>query len=118
MASYQDTLLQRTRSAIKSYNTNRTRLIKEAFEEGGQESVTALEEEFIALNNAAFNLQRAKLKRNHRRYGALLKEAAATVSEARSLITGSASALAVLDGLGRAVTLIGRSLLILGAPPA
>mgnify|MGYP001171031597 CR=1 FL=1 len=114
MASLKGTLLQRTRSAIRAYNVQRARLVKEAAESGGAEAAAVLEEEFDALCNAVFALQRASLKRNHRRYGRLLAEATEGVTRARELIQDAASASTVLDGLAKAVTLVGRALLLLG----
>ena len=115
MASLKGTLLQRTRAAIRAYNTQRERLLKEAVSSGGAEAAAVLEEEFVALCNASFALQRAKLKRNHRRYRQLLTEASASVVLAQEVMREPASIVAVLDGLATAVTLLGRTLLLLGA---
>jgi len=114
MAGPKTTLMQRTQAAIRAYNADRARLVREAAASGGPEAAAALEEEFQALCNAAFALQRAALKRNHRRYGALLAEAGEGVLEARRLMDEGATFLAVLDGMGKAVTLLGRALLLLG----
>ncbi|GEM_PF-1498602 len=114
MASQKTTLLQRTQAAIRAYNTHRARLVKEAEASGGAEAAAELEEEFVALGNAAFALQRATLKRNHRRYSRLLVEATEAVDQARQLVDTSASFLRVLDGVATAVTLLGRALLLLG----
>lgn len=114
MASLKGTLLQRTRATIRAYNTQRAQLVKEATESGGVEAAALLEEEFVALCNAAFALQRASLKRNHRRYRLLLAEATEGVTQARQLIQDAASATTILAGLAKAVTLLGRTLLLLG----
>lgn len=114
MASLKGTLLQRTRAAIRAYNSQRAHLIKEAVAMGDMEAAAALEEEFTALCNAAFALQRAKLKHSHRRYRQVLTEATASVTLAQELIRESAATATVLDGLATAVTLLGRTLLLLG----
>jgi hypothetical protein len=114
MTSPKTNLLQRTQAAIRAYNTNRVRLVHEAEASGGAEAVAALEDEFNALCNAVFALQRATLKRNHRRYASLLADAAEAVTQTRTLIDEAATFLAVLDSLAAAVTLIGRTLLVLG----
>jgi hypothetical protein len=114
MMSSKTNLLQRTQAAIRAYNTNRVRLVHEAEASGGAEAVAALEDEFNALCNAGFSLQRATLKRNHRQYASLLAESAEAVIQTRRLIDEAATFLAVLDGMAAAVTLLGRTLLLLG----
>jgi hypothetical protein len=113
MMSPKANLLQRTQAAIRAYNTNRARLIREAEASGGAEAVAALEDEFNALCNAVFALQRATLRRNHRHYASLLAAAAEAVVQTRRLIDEAATFLAVLDGMAAAVTLLGRTLLLL-----
>ena len=114
MTSPKTNLMQRTQAAIRAYNTNRVRLVHEAEASGGVEAVAALEDEFNALCNAVFALQRATLQRNHRQYASLLAESAEAVIQTRRLIDEAATFLAVLDGMAAAVTLLGRTLLLLG----
>lgn len=114
MTSLKKTLQQRTQAAVLAYNTNRSRLVKEAAKSGGAEAVAVIEEEYTALCNAAFALKRAALKRNHRRYRRLLSEATESVSHTQHLIEEAAAISAVLDGMAKAVTLLGRVLLLLG----
>ena len=114
MTSLKTSLLQRTQAAIRAYNTNRVRLIREAEASGGADAVATLEDEFNALCNAVFALHRATLKRNHRHYARLLTESAEAVIQTRRLIDEAATFLAILDGMAAAVTLLGRTLLVLG----
>ncbi|MBM4163237.1 MAG: hypothetical protein FJ222_02160 [Lentisphaerae bacterium] len=112
MRSTKATLLQSTQAAIRAYNSNRVRLLQEAEASGGAEAVAALEDEFNALGNAVFALQRATLRRNHRQYASLIAASVEAVTQTRRLIDDSALGLAVLDGMAAAVTLLGRLLLL------
>jgi len=114
MAEAKRTLEQHSRATLRAFNSERARLLKEAQATGGVEAALALEEEIVALGNALIALQRAKLKRNHRRYNKLFSEATGAITQARQVLQENGSALALLDGIGKTVTLLGRLLLLLG----
>lgn len=109
------TLQQETRSAILAYNMNRVQLMEAAQREGGADAVAKLEEEFAALCNADFALTRAKLNENHRQYQTLMSEAGACADLLKDAIVELQTIAEVLDTMAKAVTIIGRALLVLAA---
>ena len=58
--------------AITDFNNSRSKILKLAFNEGGQEAVTNLENQYDALRNAYFDLLKKQLDKNNDQYEKLV----------------------------------------------
>lgn len=61
--------------AIRQYDSNRAKLLQKAFDEGGQDAVKQLEDNYTRMRNEYMNLLKAQLDQNSAGYQQLIADA-------------------------------------------
>jgi hypothetical protein len=101
------------KSDVETYNKKRSQILKKAYEEGGPEAVASLEDEYVALCNADFELTRHELQVNHPKYAELLGNATVCTKTLQSSMDKLDTTVKVLDCMSKLVNVIGRILILL-----
>lgn len=110
----EENLKEQLARSISDLSLNRAALTQKAFEEGGNEAVERLQDEYDDLRDAYRSLLAADLDRNNHRYADLLAEASEEVSRLRQSVGSLQAAEQILEGLGRTLSVVGRALIVLG----
>ena len=100
--------------ALQSYETNRVELLDRAFKEGGSAPVTALEDEYQALQNAYYDLLNRDLITNSAKYPSLMDETIAATKAIQKSIDSLEKISNVLSAMAKTVSLVGRVLVLFG----
>lgn len=111
---FEQELLNALEKSIESFNKNRVAILKKAFDEGGDDLVSKLEQEHEDLRAAHFEVLRRQLDRNNGRYEELLKEATAEAAAVEKSIAKLERVTKVLNAMTQAVSVVGRALIVLG----
>ena len=114
MTSQQEELIQRITEALTAYETRRVEIVAKAFEEGGNDLVQKVEDEYIALRDARREIRRHQLDENHEKYQELTDAAIAETKAINVAVARLESAAKVMNQMAGAISILGRVLIILG----
>ena len=101
-------------AALQAYENNRVELLERAFEEGGTAPVTALEDEYQALQSAYYDLLNRDLITNSAKYPGLMDETIAATKAIQKSIDSLEKISSVLSAMAKTVSLVGRVLVLFG----
>jgi hypothetical protein len=101
-------------AALNKYESNRSVLLQRAFDEGGVDSVTALEDEYQALQDSYYDLLNRQLISNSAKYSSLMDETLAATDAIKRSIDGLQRISNVLSAMAKTVDLVGRALVLFG----
>ncbi|MCA0229176.1 MAG: hypothetical protein LCH91_01850 [Bacteroidetes bacterium] len=101
-------------TTISEFNKRRFQILQKAFQDGGQDEVLKLEEEYDALRDAYFEILKRELDENNHLYAKLLKAA----NDETENLTQSIKQLNNINDIIKLTTavinLVGRILIVLG----
>jgi len=100
--------------AITAFNTRRTALLREAFDEGGDAAVASLQQQHDALRSAFFELLKRQLDRNNAQFVALTSAATLEAAALTSAIESLANVASIIRLAASVVGLIGKVTTVLG----
>lgn len=101
-------------AALRKYESKRSVLLKRAFAEGGVDSVTALEDEYQALQDSYYELLNRELISNSAKYANLMDETVAATAAIKKSIDGLEKISNVISAMAKTVNLVGRALVLFG----
>ena len=99
---------------LSRFNLNRTTILDLAFKQGGANLVASIQEARDALDDAYYELVRRQLDSGHQQYLSLIKLANSATEEIGKSIASLKRISDVIQSFGKAVDVIGRTLIILG----
>ncbi len=100
--------------AITDFNNNRFQILQLAFQNGGQNEVTRLEQEYDALRDAYFEIIQAQLDKNNHLYDQLTTATNTETDKLKTSIAQLNNINNIINLLTSVVNLIGRSIITLG----
>ena len=101
--------------ALDTYDTQRATLLEKAFEEGGADAVSKLEDEHQALRDALFELMRRQLVANNAQFPNLMADTINATKAITSSINSLAAVANVLGSITQTTNLVGRLVVLFGA---
>lgn len=101
--------------ALDTYDAQRATLLEKAFEEGGADAVSKLEDEHQALRDALFELLKRQLVANSAQFPTLIDDTLTATKAITSSINSLSSAAKVLGNITQAINLAGRLVVLFGA---
>lgn len=109
-----DAMLADVIAALRKYESKRSVLLKRAFAEGGVDSVTALEDEYQALQDSYYELLSRQLISNSAKYASLMDETIAATAAIKKSIDSQQKIANVISAMAKTVNLVGRALVLFG----
>jgi hypothetical protein len=110
-----DILRDSIASALTAFASNRTRLLQEAYDNGSLSAVNELTEEYNMLLAADYELIGRQLQENDPAYVALTDDGIALAKDLEATIKQVGQYAATLTKISKAIDLIGRIIIKLGA---
>jgi hypothetical protein len=101
--------------ALDTYDAQRATLLERAFEQGGADAVSKLEDEHQALRDALFELIKRQLVANSAQFPNLIADTLAATKAITTSINGLAATANVLGNITKAINLVGRLVVLFGA---
>ncbi len=101
--------------ALDKYDEQRATLLEKAFEEGGADAVSQLEDEHQALRDSLFELMTRQLVANSAQFPNLMDDTINATKAITSSIDSLSTVASVLGNITQVVNLVGRVLVLFGA---
>jgi len=110
----EEELKARLSKAISEFNNNRYKILKLAYDSGGNSAVQKAEEEYDALRDAYFEILRRQLDKNNHLYEQLIKNANTETNKLTESIQQLENINKIIELTAAVVNLIGRIIITLG----
>jgi hypothetical protein len=101
-------------NTMSSYERNRAQILKKAFDEGGDNVVSALEKEYQTMRDAYFELLRKELDANNHNYDELLDNTNLEAENLKNSVDNLASINQIIQNATNLISSIGRIIITLG----
>lgn len=100
--------------AIGEFNNKRAAILQLAFNNGGQDAVKKVEQEYDALRDAYFEILRRQLDKNNHLYEQLISAANKETENLRASVAQLNNINSIIDLATSVINLVGRVILVLG----
>jgi hypothetical protein len=111
----QTALINEIQNALDKYDGQRSTLLEKAFEAGGADAVSKLEDEHQALRDSLFELMKRQLIANSAKFPSLMDDTINATKAITSSINSLSKFADILGSITQVVNLVGRAVLLFGA---